>query len=117
MRDGGNLWEYASIYVDDIIVAMIGPKAFFDELQGSNIAFTMKGIGKPTYHLGTDLYRDEDGTLCLGAQTYSKHLSATFESLYREQPKPVFSPLTTMTTQNLTTLLFVVPMTQRNFNL
>ena len=93
MRDGGNVWEYAVIYVDDIIVAMKDPKAFFDDLQGPKIAFTMKGVGKPQYHLGADFYRDEDGTLCLGAQTYSKHLCATFESLYGEQPKPAFSPL------------------------
>ena len=93
MRDGGNVWEYAVIYVDDIIVAMKDPKAFFDDLQGPKIAFTMKGVGKPTYHLGADFYRDEDGTLCLGAQTYSKRLCATFESLYGEQPKPAFSPL------------------------
>ena len=93
MCDGGNVWEYAVVYVDDIIVAMKDPQAFFDELQGPNIAFTMKGVGKPTYHLGADFYRDEDGTLCLGAQTYSKRLCATFESLYREQPKLVLSPL------------------------
>ena len=91
MRDGGNVWEYAVIYIDDIIVAMKDPKAFFDDLQGPKIAFTMKGVGKPTYHLGADFYRDEDGTLCLEAQTYSKCLCATFESLYGEQPKPAFS--------------------------
>ena len=76
MRDGGNVWEYAVIYVDDIIMVMKVPKAFFDDLQGPKIAFTMKGVGNPTYHLGADLYRDADGTLCLGAQTsYALHLS------------------------------------------
>ena len=29
----------------------------------------------------------------MGAQTYAKRLCATFESLYGEQPKTVFSPL------------------------
>ena len=31
--------------------------------------------------------------LCMGTQTYAKRLCATFESLYGEQPKTVFSPL------------------------
>ena len=53
----------------------------------------MKGVGHLTYHLGTDFFCDDDRTLCLGSQTYSKHLCATFKSLYGEQPKPVFSPL------------------------
>ena len=39
----------------------------------------MKGIGAPTYHLGADFFHDDDGTLCLGAQTYSKQLVANFE--------------------------------------
>ena len=117
MHDGGDVWEYPVIYVDDIIMVMKDPKAFFNELQEPNIVFTMKGIGKPTYHLGTDFYCNDDGTLCLGAQTYSKCLCATFESLYGEQPKTVFFPLTMMTTQNLMILLFVVLMIPQNFNL
>ena len=60
---------------------------------GPQVRFTMKGVGQPTYHLGADFFRDDDGTLCMGAQTYSKHLCANFESLYREPPETVFSPL------------------------
>ena len=53
----------------------------------------MKGISVPTYHLGTDFFHDDDGTLCLGAQTYSKRLVDSFERLYGEPPKTMFSPL------------------------
>ena len=93
MRDVGDVWEYIVIYVDDIIVAMKDPQGFFDALQGPNVWFIMKGIGKPTYHLGTNFFCDDDGTLCLGSQTYSKRLCSSFESLYGEQPKTFFSPL------------------------
>ena len=93
MRDGGSVWKYLVVYVDDIIVAMKNAQEFFDELQGPYVGFKMKGIGKPNYHLGADFYRDEDGTLCYSSQTYAKRLCASFESLFGEQPKMYFAPL------------------------
>ena len=93
MHDAGDLWEYIVVYVDDIIVAMRDAKHFFDELQGPNVGFTMKGVGKPNYHLGADFFYDDDGTLCFGSQTYAKRLCSTFETLFGEQPKPYFAPL------------------------
>ena len=93
MRDVGDVWEYIVIYVDNSIVAMKDAQGLFDALQGANVGFIMKGVGKPTYHLGTDFFRDNNGTLSLGPQTYSKQLCSSFESLYGEQPKTFFSPL------------------------
>ena len=93
MRDGGSVWKYLVVYVDDIIVAMKNAQEFFDELQGPYVGFKMKGIGKPNYHLGADFYCDEDGTLCYSSQTYAKRLCASFESLFGEQPKMYFAPL------------------------
>ena len=93
MRDGGSVWEYLLVYVDDIIVAMKNTQEFFDNLQGPNVGFKMKGIGKPNYHLGADFYCDEDDTLCYSSQTYAKCLCASFESLFAEQPKTYFAPL------------------------
>ena len=94
MRDAGNAWEYIVVYVDDIIFAMKDPKSFFDKLQEPDkVGFMMKGVGLPTYHLGADFFCDDDGTLCLGSQTYAKRLCSNFERLYGEPPKSVFSPL------------------------
>ena len=93
MCDSGSAREYVVIYVDDLIVAMHDQQHFFDDLQGPQVRFTMKGIGEPSYHLGADFFRYDDGTLSMGAQTYSKHLCANFESLYGEPPRAVFSPL------------------------
>ena len=72
MRVLNDMWEFIVIYVDDIIAAMNDPQSFFDELQGPNGGFTMKGVGSPTYHLGADFFRDDDGMLCMGTQTYAK---------------------------------------------
>ena len=69
IHDGGEVWEYIVVYVDDIIVAMKDPHTFFDKLQGPEVGFKMKGIGAPTYHLGTDFFCDDNRTLSLGAQT------------------------------------------------
>ena len=94
MCDAGDAWEYIVVYVDDIIIAMKDPKSFFDELQDPDkVGFKMKGVGSPTYHLGADFFHDDDGTLCLGSQTYAKKLCSNFERLYGEAPKSVFSPL------------------------
>ena len=66
---------------------------FFYDLLGPQVRFTMKGVGQSRYLLGVDFFCDDNGTLTMGAQTYSKHLCANFESLYGEPPKTVFSPL------------------------
>ena len=79
LHDAGEVWEYIVVYVDDIIDAMKDTQGCFDKLQGPSVGFTMKGVGIPTYHIGTDFFRDDDGTLCLGAQTYSKRLVDSFE--------------------------------------
>ena len=93
MHDGDTVWEYVVVYVNDIIVAMKDSQGFFDELQGPNIWFTMKGFGKPTYNLKADFYRNDNGTLCFSAQTYAKRLCTSFESLFKQQPKMYFTPL------------------------
>ena len=93
MRNAGDAWEYIVVYMDDIIV-MKDPKSFFDELQDPDkVSFKMKGVGLPTYHLGADFFCDDDGTLCLGLQTYAKWLCSNFEQLYGEAPMSVFLPL------------------------
>ena len=44
MCDANDKCEYIVIYVDDTIV-MKEPQKFFDDLQGPNVGFAMKGIG------------------------------------------------------------------------
>ena len=93
MLDVGDSYEYIVIYVDDLIVAMKDPKEFFDQLQAPPVNFKLEGVGPASYHLGGDLFHDDDGTLCFDSQTYSKRLVSNFESLFNKAPKPSFSPL------------------------
>ena len=71
---------------------MKNPKEFFDQLQGPPVNFKLKGVSTANYHLDSDLFRDDDGTLCFGSQTYSKQLVSNFESSFKEAPQPSFSP-------------------------
>ena len=72
MHEGKHSYEYIVIYVDDLIVAMMDPSLFFNQLQALPVNFKLKGVGPPNYHLGGDLFRDDNGTFCFGSQTYSK---------------------------------------------
>ena len=74
MRNAGDIWEYIFVYVDDLIMVMKDAKGLFDKLMSLKIGSTMKGVGKPTYHLGVDFFCDNDGALSLGSKTYSKCL-------------------------------------------
>jgi hypothetical protein len=42
---------------------------FMKALRGPTFEYGLKGGEEPTYHLGGDFYRDNDGTLCWGAKT------------------------------------------------
>ena len=72
MREGKHSYEYIVVYVDDLIVAMMDPELFFDQLQAPLVNFKLKGVAPANYHLGGDLFHDDDRTLCFGSQTYSK---------------------------------------------
>ena len=45
------------------------PQEFFDSLKDKH-GFKLKGVGKPSNHLGGDFFHDPDGTLAWGAQLY-----------------------------------------------
>ena len=93
IRDAGDCYEYIVVYVDDLIVALKNPDGFFSALQTDPHNFKLKGVGPTNYHLGGDLFCDDDGTLCFGSQTYSKLLVSNFEGLFFEKPTTFFSPL------------------------
>ena len=93
LRDAGDVYEYICVYVDDLLCAMRNPKAFMDALQAEPHNYKLKGVDEPKYHLGGDFFRDSDGTLCYGAQTYIKRLLTNYEVMFGEKPKEFNSPL------------------------
>ena len=93
LRDAGDVYEYVTTWVDDLLVAMKKPKEFMDALQSEPYKYKLKGVEEPKYHLGGDFFRDFDGTLCYGAQTYIKRLIQDYERLFSEAPRKYTSPL------------------------
>jgi hypothetical protein len=51
------------------------PQLLFDALK-EVYHFSLAGVRKPSYHLGGNFYRDADGTLAWGAETYIKKMLA-----------------------------------------
>ena len=93
MRNGGDHWEYVCVYVDDLLIMMCNPELFLTALQSAPHNYMLKGFGPPSYHLGGDFYRDDDGTLCWGAKSYVKKMLSTYETLYGTQPREYSAPL------------------------
>ncbi|MEL7079570.1 MAG: reverse transcriptase domain-containing protein, partial [Cyanobacteria bacterium J06582_2] len=92
MRDAGNVWEYVCVYVDDLYAIMKEPQLFFDELT-TKYKYKLKGVGKPTYHLGGDFFRDPDGTFAWGCETYIKKIVSNYKTMFGEDPKEYKTPL------------------------
>jgi hypothetical protein len=82
------------VYVDDVMVMVKDHKAFLDKLINDH-KYKLKGVGKPTYHLGGDFFIEKDGTLGWGAGTYCKKLIQEYEAIFGQKPKEYSSPLDT----------------------
>jgi hypothetical protein len=92
MRDLGTHFEYVCVYVDDIMHMSKDPRAFFHDLE-HKYGYHLKGVGKPTYHLGGDFFRDADGTLAWGAMSYVKKMITHYEIMFDGKPKEYSSPM------------------------
>eukprot|EP00957_Ditylum_brightwellii_P053256 4038058-Ditylum_brightwellii.AAC.1 len=86
-RDAGHCYEYICTYVDDLLVAMKEPSTFMEALQSDPYNYKLKGVGPPRYHLGGDFFKDPDGTLCYGCQTYIRRMADNYKQLFGEEPK------------------------------
>ena len=92
MREREGHWEYLAVYVDDLMAIMMDPDEFFKTLV-TKYKYKLKGTGPPKYHLGGDFFRDSDGTLGWGAQTYIKKLLVNYEIMFGKLPNEVLAPL------------------------
>jgi hypothetical protein len=93
MRDRGDHYEYiAPVYVDDLLIASCEPDVIVRILEELH-KFKLKGSGPTSFHLGCDLFRDEDGVLCYAPKKYILRVLDTFERLFGKQPKQYVAPL------------------------
>jgi hypothetical protein len=79
MKDCAAHYECVLVYVDDLIFIGKKPQAFFDSLTTEHV-FKLKGVGKPSYHLGGEFFRDSDGTLARGAQSHVEKMLISYET-------------------------------------
>jgi Reverse transcriptase (RNA-dependent DNA polymerase) len=93
MRRNGDLYEYVTVYVDDLAIAMKDPKQFVDILENVH-HFKAKGTGPISFHLGMEFSRDDDTTLRLSSTKYIKKLFKNYERMFGELPRQSYtSPL------------------------
>ena len=85
MRKNGNVWEYIAVYVDDIIVIAKDAMSVLEEDKRKG-KFDLKGVGKPEYYLGGDIYRSEDPNASIksiiSAKTYLKNICDKIERVF-----------------------------------
>jgi hypothetical protein len=93
IRDAGDCYEYIVVYVDDILSALKNPSEFYEKLQSPPWRYKLKNVEEPKYHLGGDFFRDRDGTLCYGAQTYIKRMVDNYKVMFGELPTESHAPL------------------------
>jgi hypothetical protein len=55
--------------------------------------YKLAGVRPPSYHLGGNFYRDKDGTLAWGEQSYIKKMLSNYILLLGEPPKEYSSPM------------------------
>ena len=65
--DGNHHYEYIGTHTDDILCVGREPRGSMEKLRDR---FTIKKIEEPSYHLGCDYRRNEDGTWSIGTKTY-----------------------------------------------
>jgi hypothetical protein len=78
MKDCDTHYEYVLVYVDDLMFIGKKPQAFFDSLTTEH-GFKLKGVGKPSYHLGGGYFCDSDGTLAWRVQNVIQQVQPDFE--------------------------------------
>ena len=92
IKDCGTHYEYVLVYVDDLMCIGRNPQAFFDALINT-YGFKLKGVGYPSYHLGGDFFRDSDGTLAWGTNSYVKKMIMNYEVMFGKKPTEYSSPM------------------------
>jgi hypothetical protein len=53
----------------------------------------LAGVGPPSYHLCSNFFHYEDGTLAWGAQPYIKKMLSNYIHLFGDPPKELSSPM------------------------
>ena len=86
MRRANNHYKYIAVYVEDLAIASKDPAGIIRALT-EDYKFKLKGTGPIEFHLGCDLFRDEEGVLCFAPRKYIDKLVASYERMFGSKPK------------------------------
>jgi hypothetical protein len=64
MKNCGTHYKYICVYVDDLAIAMRNPQEFVNVLV-NDCGYKLKSVEPMEFHLGADIYCNNDSTLCL----------------------------------------------------
>jgi len=92
MKNCGSHYEYICVYIDDIMHMSKSPQDLFVTLKDT-YNYSLSGVGKPTYHLGGDFFRDDDGTLAWGAKSYVSKMLLNYRKKFDIPPREYASPI------------------------
>ena len=93
MKDMGDHYEYACVWVDDIIVMSKDPMHLISQLKQT---YTLKGVGRPEYYLGADMahVKSPEDVFVMGSSTYVLRILEVFEQIMGFKPaKGIHAPL------------------------
>jgi hypothetical protein len=93
MKDCRIHYEYVCCYVNDLLVAMKDPEAFFQTLQSEPYNYKLKGVGVPEYHLGGNFGRDGDCNFFWGSSKYVERMVENYKRLFGAKPTKRSSPM------------------------
>ena len=74
MRQSNRIWEYIAVYVDDLAFVVRDPKAIITLLD-EKYNYKLKDTGSILYHLGCDLFRDDEDIVCMDPKKYTEKIN------------------------------------------
>ena len=93
MRQYNGLWEYISVYVDDLLFVVYDPKASITLLK-EKYKYKFKGTGNITYHLGCAFFRDDEDIVCMAPKKHIEKMNNGYTSIFIKKPSSKYkSPL------------------------
>jgi hypothetical protein len=85
-------YEYFLVYVDDLTLIGKNPQVIIDSLIKDH-GFQLKGVGKPTYHLGGDFFCDSSSTQAWGLNSNVKKMLINLKTVFGSKPKKYITPM------------------------
>ena len=71
-----------NLWMDDLYLCLREPQKFVN-MMVTKFNFHFKGTGPMSYHLGTDVSRDDD---CITPTKYIEKLVTTYKQIFGEKP-------------------------------